>query len=91
MKVPFLDLSLQHRSLREAALAALADELPPGACGSPLQAFNAKVSREIPVARILQRIVAGLLLPVGHQGAITALRGVVTPGLMGVVDHQQHA
>ena len=26
MKVPFLDLSLQHRSLREAALAALADQ-----------------------------------------------------------------
>ena len=83
-------IAANYDEYKRLTLAAVADELPPGACGSPLQAFKAKVGREIPVARILQGIVAGLLLPVGHQGAVAALGGVVAPGLMGVIDHQQH-
>ena len=46
---------------------------------------------EIPGARLQQRIVAGPLGPIGHQGALGPLGRVVTPGLMGVVDHQQLA
>ena len=46
---------------------------------------------EIPGAWLQQRITAGLLAPVGHQGAARALGGVVAPGLQGVVDHQQLA
>jgi hypothetical protein len=38
-----------------------------------------------------QGVVAGLLLAVGHQGAVAALGGVVAPGLVGVIHHQQLA
>ncbi len=73
------------------ALAALADALPTSGCGSPLQALQAQMSREVPVAGRLQGVGAGLLLAVGHQRAVAALGRVVAPGLMGVVNHQQHA
>ena len=63
------------------ALAALAQGQPAAGGGGGIDALNTKVGGEIPGAWLQQRIAAGLLAPVCHQGAARALGGVVAPGL----------
>ena len=79
----------QPQSQQGFTLAPLAKGRPTAGLGGGLQALQAEVRREIPVAGLQQRIVAGLLLAVGHQRAIAALGAVVAPGFVGVIDHQQ--
>ena len=80
----------QPQGQQGLTLAALAQLLPASRGGGPLQAFEAEVGREVPMARLAQGIRAGLLILVRHQRAGRPLEAVITASLQGVVHHQQH-
>ena len=50
-------------------LTALAQELPTGGQRRLLQSLQAEMGREIPASRVSQKLVTGLLLLIGKEGA----------------------